>query len=157
VVGQYIVFDGERGYAARAYPNAARWLYYEAGQAYELYAGKTDVPAAGEKLYALQPAEHDWSKRLPLRPKAMVVAGDLLFVAGPPDPAAPEQALAALEGKRGARLWVVQAGEGTTLAKYDLDSPPVYDGMAAAAGRLFVSTKNGRVLCFGPKTETSAY
>jgi hypothetical protein len=30
-----------------------------------------------------------------------------------------------------------------------LKSPPVWDGMAVAQGRLFVSTVDGKVLCFG--------
>jgi len=33
------------------------------------------------------------------------------------------------------------------LAQYKLDSAPVFDGMAAANGRLYLSLENGRVLC----------
>jgi hypothetical protein len=33
------------------------------------------------------------------------------------------------------------------LAEYKMEGMPRYDGMAAAEGRLFVATKDGRVVC----------
>jgi hypothetical protein len=42
----------------------------------------------------------------------------------------------------------VSSADGKKLAEYDLDSPPIFDGMAAAAGRLYMSTVNGELLCF---------
>ena len=56
---------------------------------------------------------------------------------------------AALAGRKGAVLLAVSADEGEVLASYDLDSPPVFDGMAAAAGMLYVATTGGKVLCLG--------
>ena len=95
--------------------------------------------------------------------RAMVLAGPTLFVAGPPDvvderkawrlPDDPkvqaqlDEQAAALEGKRGGRLWAVSAADGKPLARYHLDGPPVFDGMAAAGGRLYVATASGQVLC----------
>jgi hypothetical protein len=95
----------------------------------------------------------------------MVLAGKTLFVAGPPDvvdeekvffnPENPElqaklrEQDAALEGKKGALLQVVSASDGKKLAEYKLDTVPVWDGMAAANGRLYLSTMDGRVLCMG--------
>jgi hypothetical protein len=146
-VGQNIVFTGEQGYAGRAFSNAARWLWFEAGQGYELYAGAAEQPAAGAPLFALKPEEHTWTTTLPLRPQAMLLAKDTLFVAGPPDDADPERALAAIEGKLGARLWAVSAKNGEKLAEQKLDSLPVFDGMASAGGRLYISTIDGQVRC----------
>ena len=54
---------------------------------------------------------------------------------------------AALAGERGALLWAVSAAAGKRLAEYRLDAPPAWDGMAAAQGRLFIATEDGRVLC----------
>jgi len=95
----------------------------------------------------------------------MVLANRTLFIAGPPDvadevlafrkpddPAVRKARLeqeAALENRRGALLQVVSAGDGKTLAEYKLDSAPTWDGMAAAAGRLYLSTMDGKVLCLG--------
>ena len=40
---------------------------------------------------------------------------------------------------------------GEKLAEYELESPPVLDGMIAAGERLYLSTQDGRLLCFGGK------
>ncbi|MFW6124913.1 MAG: PQQ-binding-like beta-propeller repeat protein [Pirellulales bacterium] len=63
----------------------------------------------------------------------------------------PEEALQAYRGARGGTLWVVSGESGQKLAAYPLDSPPVFDGMIAAADRLYVVTQDGRVLCLGAK------
>jgi len=62
---------------------------------------------------------------------AVVLAGDTIFVAG----------------KRG-RLAAFAAADGKKLAERDLP-PVVWDGMAAAHGRLYVSTADGKVLALG--------
>jgi len=95
--------------------------------------------------------------------KAMVLADRTLFVAGPPDVVDEESIWgrtlepevqaklkaqsAALEGSQGALLWAVSASDGSKLAEYKLESVPAFDGMAAADGRLYLSMKNGCVLC----------
>ena len=56
--------------------------------------------------------------------------------------------VAALKGKRGALLRAVSAQDGRTLNELELDECPVFDGMAAAGGRLFISTMDGNVVCF---------
>jgi outer membrane protein assembly factor BamB len=110
--------------------------------------------------------KHNWTKDVPLFVRAMVLADRTLFVAGPPDVVDEDQAFkriddpktkqnladqaAALEGKKGALLRAVSAADGSDLAQYEIDSPPVFDGMAAAAGRLYISTVNGKVLCYRP-------
>jgi outer membrane protein assembly factor BamB len=58
---------------------------------------------------------------------------------------------AALDGRDGALLWAVSAADGGKLAEYKLDAPPVFDGMAAAGGRLYLSTVDGHLQCFQPK------
>jgi outer membrane protein assembly factor BamB len=96
--------------------------------------------------------------------RAMCVAGDRLFVAGPPDVVDERQAyhspddpqmLALLErqeaayaGRLGGRLWVVDKGSGQVLDRRALDAVPVFDGLAAAGGRLYLTTVDGRVLSY---------
>jgi hypothetical protein len=46
-------------------------------------------------------------------------------------------------------LWAVSAGDGERLTEYQLESPPVFDGMVAANGRLYLATMDGKVVCFG--------
>ena len=91
-----------------------------------------------------------WSKHIPVRARAMVLAGDTLFLAGPPDVLPTEDPLAAFEGRRGGKLWAISTKDGKPVRKVDLDSPPVWDGMAAAEGRLYIATKSGSVQCFEP-------
>ena len=62
----------------------------------------------------------------------------------------PAQISAALADQKGAALWAVSAADGKRLAELKLDSMPVWDGMAAARGRLYLATRSGKVLCFGP-------
>ena len=82
----------------------------------------------------------------------MVLTDTTLFVAGPPDFGSEgADAPAAFGAKLGALLRVVSAENGNKLAEYDIGSPPVFDGMAAANGRLYLATNDGRVLCFGGK------
>ncbi len=108
--------------------------------------------------------EHQWSHDLPLQVRAMVLADRTLFIAGPPDVLDEEQAQqrlgepeiqaklaeqrAVLEGKKGALLWAVSTSDGERVAEYNLESLPQWDGMAAAGGRLYLSTTDGKVLCF---------
>jgi hypothetical protein len=54
----------------------------------------------------------------------------------------------AYAGGQGGRLWVVNKADGKAVARYALDTIPVFDGMAAAGGRLYLSTIDGRVMSF---------
>ena len=89
-----------------------------------------------------------WSEHIPIRVRAMLIADGKLFIAGPPDIVDPEDPFAAFEGRKGALLWVIDADSGEKLREYKLNSPPVFNGMAAAAGRLYLSTLDGKVACF---------
>jgi len=109
-----------------------------------------------------------WSNGQPdILVRAMVLAGDRLVVAGPPDTLDEEAAVArrfdkevqqaivsqaaALEGKDGARLQIFSTASGEKLAEIRLDALPAWDGMAAAGGRLYLSRSDGSVVCLGGK------
>ncbi|MCD6392423.1 MAG: LamG domain-containing protein, partial [Planctomycetes bacterium] len=114
---------------------------------------------------------YDWTKDLPIFARAMVLAEKTLFVAGPPDLVDEPQAFAhidqaqvkqslaeqaaAMEGKKGAVLMAVSTADPDESTQYQLDSPPVFDGMAVAGGRLYISTVNGKVLCMTPNKQTA--
>jgi hypothetical protein len=98
----------------------------------------------------------------------MVKADDTLFVCGPPDIIDEEQTLeqimagqkavqqqlseqdAALKGASGSVLMAVSTKNGKTLATYDVDALPTWDGMVTAEDGLFLSTTDGRVICWRP-------
>lgn len=43
-------------------------------------------------------------------------------------------------------MWAVLAANGEKLAEFKLDSLPVWDGMVAANGKLYLTTLNGEVV-----------
>jgi outer membrane protein assembly factor BamB len=87
-----------------------------------------------------------FSVRIPVRARGMIAAGNTLFLGGVPDVPGGEEFYGALEGE--AVLWAVSTDDGKKQAESRLDAPPVPDGMAAAGGRLFVCTTDGKVICF---------
>ena len=137
-------------------------------------------PAAADKANAARrgrPArgrgatfkEH-WKAETPgMLVNAMVLGTDRLFIAGPPDVADETKMLGfmpgandeinrqlnaqadAWHGRSGGLLRAVSLDDGKKLLECKLDSIPVFDGMSAAEGKLFVSLKNGHVTCFGGK------
>jgi len=92
-----------------------------------------------------------WMQWLPVRIRAMVKAGDTVFVAGPPDVLDEKDPYAAFEGRKGARLVAVSAKDGGTLSEIQLESSPVFDGMIAAGGCLFASLTDGSIVSFAGK------
>jgi hypothetical protein len=108
--------------------------------------------------------EHAWTREVPLFARAMVLADRALFIAGPPDLMDEEQTFkriddpgmrpgmeaqaASFAGEKGALLMAVSAGDGEEMGRWELSSPPVFDGMAVAGGRLYMTTMDGQVRCF---------
>lgn len=113
--------------------------------------------------------EPNWTQDIPLLVRAMVKAGPTLFLAGPPDIIDEAKTFEQLKnrddkvqqllsrqdklllGAEGAVLRVASIEDGQTVADHRLDSLPVWDGMAAAHGRLYLSTEDGSIICLGKK------
>ena len=94
-----------------------------------------------------QTGKYRWTGQQPILVRAMVLTGSNLFLAGPPDVFSSEEPAATLEGKRGGLLCVLSTADGGELSRHKLASPPVFDGMAAAGGKLYMAAINGEVLC----------
>jgi hypothetical protein len=108
-----------------------------------------------------------WANDVPIYVRAMVLSGPNLFVAGPPDMIDEEQTFElisksdpnvekllseqddALLGKQGAMLIGVDIATGTIQNNIPLEALPAWDGMAGANGRLFLSTLDGKIHCYG--------
>ncbi|NCO40427.1 MAG: PQQ-binding-like beta-propeller repeat protein, partial [Armatimonadetes bacterium] len=86
-----------------------------------------------------------WEKSVPIQVRAIVLVGKVLFVAGPPAEAG------SLPGEsvesQGALLLALSTADGTELGRRRLGATPVFDGMAAANGRLYVVTADGTLVC----------
>lgn len=111
--------------------------------------------------------KHTWDRFVPIVARSMALAGKTLFVSGPPDTIDEEYAFerlaardpeilkelaeqdAALNGERGAKMWAVNVETGEQSAGLEITSPPVWDGITVARGRIYVSTVDGRLQCFG--------
>jgi len=52
-----------------------------------------------------------------------------------------------MEGRKGAVLWAISTADGKKLAARKLDAMPIFDGLAAAGGRLYLVTADGKVTC----------
>jgi len=131
---------------------------------YHLFAAEKNPPAK-QKGKSRPRVSYRWSRGTTLHVKSMLVAGDKLYIAGPPavineasaykDPLS-EQVKAemaeqtdAFRGKSGGILQVVAAECGETITEMKLDCLPAFDGMAAAEGRLFIVAENGELVCYG--------
>jgi len=154
-----MVLGKDVAYGVEIYPSRSRETVFKPGAAnYRLtcYSLKAAAPAAGGKQAKAKRGgargpKPVWEQRVAIRITAMVRAGDTLFVAGSPDVVDPKDPHGAWEGRKGGVLAAFSASDGKKLAEHKLAAPPVWDGMAAAAGRLYLSTKDGQVLCFAPR------
>jgi hypothetical protein len=88
-----------------------------------------------------------WTQTIPFWARAMVLAGQTLVLAGPPDILESNRPTGGFEGKEGGMLWVLNPSDGEKRAGYTLEAPPVLDGMAVAGGRLYIACEDGSILC----------
>jgi outer membrane protein assembly factor BamB len=134
------------------------------GQAMQ-FTGRGSGKSSGSRM------QFHWSQEMPLIVRAMVLADKTLFIAGPPDVVDEEAVFTnlsdpeikkkiheqrdALEGKKGAMLWALSIANGKKLAEYNLETTPAWDGMAAAYGKLYLTTTDGQILCFAGQTDSN--
>jgi len=158
--GRKTISSGATGHKADAYHLFCKtWSAAAAAPAAE--PGKKGAGKKGAKEKAAPAPTEVWSVESSPIVRAMVLASDKLVIAGPPDVGQKDskllaylneaEALAAFNGKEGALLQVLSAvdGKGKRLSEQNLTSMPVFDGMSAANGRLYVSLKDGTVECWG--------
>ncbi|MCK4963623.1 MAG: PQQ-like beta-propeller repeat protein, partial [Dehalococcoidia bacterium] len=159
IYGRLLVFDESRiyGYGRRQ----IHWSNQLQDGAYRLFAVKRDegtsqTSASSRRGAAPRsPAVELWTKPVTIQVRAMVLADKVLFVAGPPadagnGPVGRDENKGALRKESPGLLMAISASDGTELAQYQLNSSPVFDGMAAAYGRLYVSMEDGSLLCLAP-------
>ena len=187
--GRIMVFDDETIYAHGRLP---KYFVWTPALEYRLYAGEKNITREdiervkkGHKKNSKtvrrwifnrevtgklsveegSASQVKWSHdKPPFITRAMVLAGKILFAAGPPDLLDEEEAVVkhfdpdveknikaqddALNDKKGALLWAVSAESGKKIKEIKLESMPVWDGMIAANGKLFISTADGKVRCY---------
>ncbi len=145
--GQYLIFDDKTTYGMRIFKYIAKLGSFVPGaDGYELFADSNESD------------KHLWSVRVPVRIEAMIVTdaqkdqqGKILFIAGTPDIVDTTDYWAAVDGRKGGKLWSIDATNGKAISKYDLKSAPVFDGMIAENGKIYIATKDGSIVCWGNK------
>jgi hypothetical protein len=162
--GDILVTDGRDYYEVCGFP-VHRHSYFDPRlTGYKLLAGTLPEHSEGAgkatgkqrrrgRAAAAPRTEGRWSQSIPLTGKAMVLAGDVVFVAGTPAFFPPEHPVdkydAGYAGRLGGLLWAASTADGKRLAEHKLDAPPCWDGMAAAAECLVLALQDGRIVCFG--------
>ena len=135
-----LVFDDKNAYCLRMFESLRGLdpkVYFTPGsQGYTLYAKP------------IKKGERIWERRISIRGKALALSSHALCVAGPPDVIPEDDPLAAFEGRLGGVLHMINKSDGSTVAEYQLDSPPIFNGAAIAGNRLFLSLEDGSVICF---------
>jgi hypothetical protein len=109
-----------------------------------------------------------WAVDVPIYVRGMLLANRTLFLVGPPDIIDEEETFEKLtqrdpdvekllafqdeilEGKQGAMLLRINSNSGEIEQQLELGSLPVWDGLAGARGRLYLTTLKGEVLCIAP-------
>lgn len=87
---------------------------------------------------------YHWSRGVPFFARAMSLAGETLFVAGP----SAISDITAAKPKKNVWLWAVSSTDGTKLAEYKLDASPVFDSFAVFNNCLYFTDMKGRVLAY---------
>jgi len=157
--GETLVHDASTVYAVRAYKQRGHGGFVKAGEAKYLLAATSRKPVATDPEKAAKrregtwkpPARDKWTRPVSPRVRALALAGKTLVCTGTPDVLDPKDPWAAYEGKRGGILLTVSTEDGKTLTNLTFDGGPVTDGIAIANGCIYVTTNDGRVLCFGGK------
>ncbi|MHC4402260.1 MAG: outer membrane protein assembly factor BamB family protein [Planctomycetota bacterium] len=142
--GDILVKDGARFYEVRGYQPARGFYFDPRVSGYTLFAGEIGPKGTGPH----QTVNERWKADIPLTGKAMALANNVLFVAGTPVTFPKDDLSKAYDGRMGGVLWAASAEDGTKLAQYKLDAPPVWDSLAAVEGKLFLCTTDGQLRCF---------
>jgi len=178
--GRILSYDDKAifGFGRDKYPggNTGQW---RGGEKYHLFAldrsslPKPATPAPkvdrrGKKTKKprgpVQSLKYRWTKQVPLLATSLVVAGDKVLIAGPPDVVKvtglndqaleltnPQVAVDAWAGRKGGILYAASANDGAEVGQFKLSAPTVFDGMAAAGGGLFLALQDGTVICMSSK------
>jgi len=149
-----MVLGKDVAYGVEVYPSRSRETVFKPGaKAYRLMCLPLKAPArepGGKqaKRRRRRGPRPVWQQRLGIRITAMVRAADTIFVAGSPDVVDPRDPHGAWEGRKGGVLAAFSAADGKRLSEHKLPAPPIWDGMAAVPGRLYIALSSGDIVCF---------
>jgi len=149
--------DAIYGYGQNRYDKpvaepGGQWALFAAPKQSAVPLDLTAIEYRKLALSGKQTVQFRWWKRIPIHVRAMVGTEDALFVAGPLG--SPLISQSALDGKSEAMLLAIAPADGRVLAEIPIPSTPVWDGMAAAGGDLYLALANSQMLCLRPEAHT---
>jgi len=153
ITGRLLVSSGDcvYGFGRDSYTKAGSHLGLNTS--YRLFAADAELgpPKPPEKdpgnwwrSFPGSRVNYSWTERIPFYVRAMALAGDTLFVAGPADVLDFDSS----DPDGEVRLWAVSAKDGTKKDGHTLSSTPVFDSMAVCDEGLYFTTVDGKVVCF---------
>ncbi|MBT3199016.1 MAG: PQQ-binding-like beta-propeller repeat protein [Phycisphaerales bacterium] len=161
--GQILSFDEDTTYGVKVFTkHEGQWFkgghspfFIPEQMGYELFADansnepilKAPNREKGSGYSRKDPAR--WKKDIQVRVMSMVLAGGKLFVAGPPNAVPAKDPYAAFEGRMGSTFCEYSTKDGKRLTEIKLKCTPIFDGMIAANGRIYLATVDGGIVCFG--------
>ncbi len=162
---QMLVFDEATVYGIMAQKKLVPKSYgqdiFTLGSGYSIFAVDLNAKSAERKepvqgkstgrKKGKTAAAKKWQSTSSVRAQAMILAGRYLCLAGAPDVVSRDDSWAAFDDHEGGMLEVYSKSHGKKTSAYKLASTPIYDGMAAANGKLFISLENGSIVCYGGK------
>jgi len=107
------------------------------------------------RTHTLEGNSHKWNRKMLVQFRAMVLADNVLFGAGWKDSVKIFEKNPYSENE--SVLTVMSIADGETLKEYPLKAEPVFDGMAAAYGKLYLSLKNGTIICLDGKLSNTRW
>jgi outer membrane protein assembly factor BamB len=139
VAGQMLAFTENRAYGIRA-------RYDNNGQ---------NAQTRGCRIYRKDNMTNRiWVKHSDIQYRAIVLADQALYLAGWDDVDLSDDPFAPIEGRNGGKLVEISTEDGSQIVSYDLEAPPVFDGMIAANGKIYVVLMNGKILSFTGASNT---
>jgi hypothetical protein len=109
---------------------------------------KQKIPE-GRRSKTLKANVYEWSEKMLFQFRALVLVGDTLFAAGWKDSVGVFETNPKTENT--SLLMAISTTDGRAIKKYPLKAKPTYDGLAAAYNKLYISLKDGTILCLGEK------
>lgn len=138
--GDIMVMDESQWFQVDGFPTARHSYFDPRVKGYILSRGRGDGKESIE-----------WSVHVPLTAKAMALVDNAVIVAGEPiyyPPDHPAQSYVdAYEGKLGGTVWFASIDDGRKLGEFTGIAQPVWDGMAVADNRIYISAADGYVYC----------
>ena len=163
ISGKLICADRENVYSFGREPKYRKWTLPL--EFLLTSTSKTKRTGQAQKRRSMaHPFQVHWSSRIPMLVKGMFVTDNTLVIAGPRDLYNEEEAISKgraendsvfalqqehMEGKHGSLLKVIDKSGAGELSSMELDQTPTWNGLIAARGRVFMTTTEGSVVCFG--------